>query len=166
MFRRPQSYTRQTTDTKCPGNFAPSRTPSVQGLRCDNQSAGHRAFNRKSGLPMKHSSTMGGLEIGIRFQRNVSQDTYYYAVGTPGLGVQREGASKVSASASLKQDNCGPFSERPKPASLSACMGLNVNASPPSGTAQSQVYVNRNRGLGVPGCCEYESGTPAPVKCT
>ncbi len=89
-----------------------------------------------------------GLEFGIGRPRELKADQSYWMQSVTGLGIQREKQSTVSASASLKQNNCGAlFLFKIS----SACMGLNVKAKPPGGLAQAVPYLARSRGWVVPG---------------
>jgi hypothetical protein len=108
------------------------------------------------------SCRVNGLEIGIRYPKKLAADYSYWVSGFPGLGEQRERQSAVSASASLKQDNCGRPDPKFVPALATFCMGLNTRATTPKGVAQSQPYVGRNRGWLAPGCFSLTSGDAAP----
>jgi hypothetical protein len=105
------------------------------------------------------SCKQNGLEFGIGQPTKLVADTDYWFQSTTGLGKQKEGQSAITASASLKQNNCGGIF---KDVISSTCMGLNVRAVPPNGIAQAQLYVGRNRGWVVPGCFIMRHGWSAP----
>lgn len=101
--------------------------------------------------------TVNGLELGIGYPRVLSQNTTYFLQSATLKGTQPQGNSTMSASVSLKSNDCNDTGSSP----ASWCMGLNSGRTPP--VTGSQLFVGRSRNWLAPGCFDMATGWAAPT---